>query len=50
MVHQFYPESGAGTEQFLLHLASSVQRTGHRADIVTYSFVSAQNFDRPEAF
>jgi glycosyltransferase involved in cell wall biosynthesis len=37
LVHQFYPESGAGTERFLLHLASSMQRSGHRADIVTYS-------------
>lgn len=44
VVHQFYPESGAGTEQFLLHLASSVQRTGHRADIVTYSFGQRSEF------
>jgi len=44
VVHQFYPESSSGTEQFLLHLASSMQRSGHYADIVTYSFSDRSDF------
>ena len=44
VVHQFYPESSSGTEQFLLHLASSIQRSGHHADIVTYSFSERSEF------
>src|ERR1700737_2644946 len=44
VVHQFYPEAFAGTERFLLHLASSMQRRGHRADIVTYSFGQRSEF------
>jgi glycosyltransferase involved in cell wall biosynthesis len=44
VVHQFYPETCAGTERFLLHLAASMQRSGHRADIVTYSFAGRSEF------
>src|ERR1700730_2722629 len=44
VVHQFYPETCAGTERFLLNLASSMQRRGHRADIVTYSFGQRSEF------
>src|SRR3984893_15730412 len=44
VIHQFYPESSAGTERFLLHLATSVQRSGHRAHIVTYSFAPRSEF------
>jgi glycosyltransferase involved in cell wall biosynthesis len=46
VVHQFYPESSSGTERFLLQLASSIQRSGHHADIVTYSFAERSEFDR----
>src|SRR5512138_1655254 len=45
-IHQFYPETNSGTERFLLNLATSVQRTGHRADIVTYSFENKSLFRR----
>lgn len=38
VIHQFYPESASGTERFLLHLASSIRRSGHRPRVVTYSF------------
>ena len=44
VVHQFYPESSSGTERFLLNLASSMQRTGHHVDIVTYSFADRSEF------
>ena len=44
VVHQFYPESSSGTERFLLQLASSIQRSGHHADIVTYSFAERSEF------
>jgi len=37
VVHQFYPDSSAGTERFLLSLANAVQRSGHYAEVVTYS-------------
>jgi glycosyltransferase involved in cell wall biosynthesis len=45
-IHQFYPETNSGTERFLLNLATSVQRTGNRADIVTYSFQNKSLFRR----
>jgi glycosyltransferase involved in cell wall biosynthesis len=44
VVHQFYPQSSSGTEQFLLHLASSMQRSGHHVDIVAYSFSERSEF------
>jgi glycosyltransferase involved in cell wall biosynthesis len=44
VVHQFYPESSSGTERFLLGLAASVQRRGHHADVVTYSFSPKSDF------
>jgi len=44
VVHQFYPESSSGTEKFSLNLASSMQRSGHHADIVTYSFSERSDF------
>jgi glycosyltransferase involved in cell wall biosynthesis len=44
VVHQFYPESSSGTERFLLNLASSMQRSGHHVDIVTYSFADRSEF------
>jgi glycosyltransferase involved in cell wall biosynthesis len=44
IVHQFYPESSSGTERFLLNLASAMQRRGHHADIVTYSFDHKSSF------
>ena len=37
VVHQFYPENRGGTERFVLNLATSMQRSGHHADIVSYS-------------
>jgi glycosyltransferase involved in cell wall biosynthesis len=46
VVHQFYPESFSGTERFLLNLASSMQRSGHHSDIVTYSFADRSEFRR----
>ena len=44
VIHQFYPESSSGTERFLLGLATSVQRRGHHADVVTYSFSPKSDF------
>ena len=44
IIHQFFPESNAGTERFLLNLASSVQRAGHYAHIVSYSFGDKSGF------
>lgn len=44
VIHQFFPESNAGTERFLFNLASSVQRAGHYAHIVTYSFGDKSSF------
>ncbi len=38
VIHQFYPESSSGTERFVLNLATSMQRCGHRAEVITYSF------------
>lgn len=38
IVHQFYPEFHTGTEKFLLNLSSVVQKDGHFAQLVTYSF------------
>ena len=37
VVHQFYPEYRGGTERFVLNLATGMQRSGHRTDVVTYS-------------
>jgi glycosyltransferase involved in cell wall biosynthesis len=46
VVHQFYPEHNSGTERFLLHLANSVQRSGHHAEVVTYSFAERSGFQK----
>ena len=37
IIHQFYPEASAGTELFLLNMAAAAQRSGHHAEVVTYS-------------
>ena len=37
VVHQFLPEFTSGTEQVTLALAKAVQRSGHRADVLTCS-------------
>ena len=42
VIHQFYPESVSGTERFLLHLASSIRRSGHHPRVVTYSFAESR--------
>lgn len=36
LVHQFYPQTFAGTEKFLLRLAQGCQAAGHAVTIVTY--------------
>lgn len=36
LVHQFYPQTFAGTEKFLLRLAQGCQAAGHTVTIVTY--------------
>ena len=46
VIHQFYPEASSGTERFLLHLATSVQRSGNHADVLTYSFEDKRLFQR----
>ena len=46
VIHQFYPETCSGTERFLLNVATSVQRSGHRADVVTYSLENRSLFQR----
>jgi glycosyltransferase involved in cell wall biosynthesis len=46
VIHQFFPEACSGTERFLLNLATSVQRSGHRADVVTYSLENRSLFQR----
>jgi glycosyltransferase involved in cell wall biosynthesis len=44
IIHQFYPESFAGTERFLLHLAHGMQRSGHCAKVVTYGLDKSSEF------
>jgi glycosyltransferase involved in cell wall biosynthesis len=45
VVHQFYPESSAGTERFLLNIAKGMQRTGHHVEVATYSMGDASGFE-----
>lgn len=44
VVHQFYPRFSSGTERFVLNLASSLQRDGHFAEVVTYDFFNSEPF------
>lgn len=46
LVHQFYPDHYTGTEKFLLGLAKSCQRMGHRVKVITYSFRPNSFFDQ----
>lgn len=47
IIHQFYPEFYSGTEKFLLNLSSTVQKDGHFARIVTYTFAEdGQSFNQ----
>ena len=47
VIHQFYPEHRSGTEQFLLQLATSMQRSGHHAEVLTYNLSSECGFEQP---
>lgn len=38
VVHQFFPMHYTGTEKFLLNLATSIQKWGHKVKVATYSF------------
>ena len=38
LLHQFYPEYGAGTEKFVFNLARMNQKAGRTVKVVTYSF------------
>lgn len=44
IIHQFYPEASAGTELFLLNMAGAAQRSGHHAEVVTYSLAPKSEF------
>ena len=44
LVHQFYPKFASGTERFALNLASSLQRDGHFAEVVTYDLFNTEPF------
>ena len=44
LVHQFYPRFSSGTEKFVLNVASSLQRDGHFAEVVTYDLYSTEPF------
>jgi glycosyltransferase involved in cell wall biosynthesis len=44
VIHQFYPENYTGTEKFLLGLAKSMQRLGHRVKVITYLRLAEQPF------
>ncbi len=45
LVHQFYPRFSSGTEKFILNVASSVQRDGHFAEVVTYDLHNTEPFE-----
>jgi glycosyltransferase involved in cell wall biosynthesis len=45
LIHQFYPEYYTGTEKFILHLATMMQKSGHNVKIVTYSFYKDSFYD-----
>jgi glycosyltransferase involved in cell wall biosynthesis len=44
LVHQFYPRFSSGTERFVLNVASSLQRDGHFAEVVTYDLYNTAPF------
>ncbi|MFC5530675.1 glycosyltransferase family 4 protein [Cohnella yongneupensis] len=44
LTHAFYPESYAGTEKFILNMARSMIRKGHRVKVVTYSQLPPENY------
>jgi glycosyltransferase involved in cell wall biosynthesis len=44
LVHQFYPENYTGTEKFVFNMASMLQKAGHHAKVVTYSFAENKYF------
>lgn len=44
LVHQFFPKFSSGTERFVLNLASSVQRDGHSAQVITYDLFNPEPF------
>jgi glycosyltransferase involved in cell wall biosynthesis len=44
LVHQFYPRFSSGTERFVLNLASSLQRDGHSAEVLTYDLFNTEPF------
>lgn len=45
LVHQFFPDDYTGTEKFLLNLAKSMQRFGHRVTVLTYERRQRRPFD-----
>lgn len=44
LVHQFYPEYGAGTEKFVYNSAFMAQLNGNRVKVITYSFYENFSF------
>lgn len=46
LVHQFYPMHYTGTEKFILHMATMMQKLGSRVKVVTYSFYEDSFYDR----
>lgn len=38
IIHQFYPTHHAGTEKFLLNLATTMQKWGHKVRVLTYDY------------
>lgn len=46
LIHQFYPTHYAGTEKFLLNLATTMQKWGHKVKVLGYSFYPSEYYDR----
>jgi glycosyltransferase involved in cell wall biosynthesis len=44
LVHQFFPRFSSGTERFVLNVASSLQRDGHSAQVITYDLFNREPF------
>lgn len=45
LIHQFYPTHHAGTEKFLLNLATTMQKWGHKVKVISYSSHLGERYD-----
>ena len=48
IVHQFFPEFRAGTERFVLNVASMMQKAGNFVKILTYGFSGGETLEGDE--